>query len=252
MRKAFGQLIVTCVVVALVAELVAGSLAPRSVRAVETKLTTSLLRVVPVSQGSSVVGFDLWADGKVVAPIRLSSNGLITATNAVVANSGTSQTLTLSALRCKPGAGVTFAPSDYVSVTVTEGQKYPVVRFRLTLVKFDAVAWKSVAGNCPFHFLTCSLPDATIWQQQGWGMATPKLDPYTLQLDDDGGNRQVATKYNRDWSYVVPMGASPIPVIGLWAPDSSHYVGFFFEGARLLDHTEAYVAASTSGSSVSP
>lgn len=244
MRKAFGQLIVTCVVVALVAELVAGSLAPRSVRAAETQLTTSLLRVVPVSQGSSVVGFDLWADGKVVAPIRLSSNGLITATNAVVANSGTSQTLTLSALRCKPGAGVTFAPSDYVSVTVTEGQKYPVVRFRLTLVKFDAVAWKSVAGNCPFHFLTCSLPDATIWQQQGWGMATPKLDPYTLQLDDHNGDQQVATKYNRDWSYVVPVGASPIPVIGLWAPDSSHYVGFFFEGARLLDHTEAYVAAS--------
>lgn len=245
MRKAFGQLIVTCVVVVLVAELVAGSLAPRSVRAVETELTTSLLRVVPVSQGSSVVGFDLWADGKVVAPIRLSSNGLITATNAVVANSGTSQTLTLSALRCKPGAGVTFAPSDYVSVTVTEGQKYPVVRFRLTLVKFDAVAWKSVAGICPFHFLTCSLPDATIWQQQGWGMATPKLDPYTLQLDTRAnGDRMIATKYSRDWSYVVPMGASPIPVIGLWDPGASHYVSFFFEGARLTDHTEPYVAAS--------
>jgi hypothetical protein len=221
-----------------------GSLTPRSVQAAETELTTSLLRVVPVSQNGSVVGFDLWAEGKVVAPIRLSSNGLITASSALVTTSGTSQTLAIGGLRCKPGAGVVFAPSDFVSVTVTEGEKYPVVHFQLTLVKFDPVAWKAVAGNCPFHFLTCSIPDATIWQQQGWGMATPKLDPYTLQLDDDNGNWQVATKYNRDWSYVVPMGASPIPVIGLWAPDSSHYVGFFFEGARLTDHTEPYIAAS--------
>jgi hypothetical protein len=235
---------VTCLVVVLIAELMVGSLTPRSVQAAETGLTTSLLRVVPVSQNGSVVGFDLWAEGKVVAPIRLSSNGLITASSALVTTSGTSQTLTIGGLRCKPGAGVVFAPSDFVSVTVTEGEKYPVVHFQLTLVTFDPGAWKSVAGNCPFHFLTCSIPDATIWQQQGWGMATPKLDPYTLQLDDDNGNWQVATKYNRDWSYVVPMGASPIPVIGLWAPDASHYVGFLFEGPRLTDHTEPYIAAS--------
>src|SRR5664280_2372128 len=124
MRKVFGQLIITYVVVALIAELAAGSLAPRSVQAAETQLTTSLLRVVPVSQGSSVVGFDLWADGKVVAPIRLSSNGLITAGSAVVTSRGTSQTLTITGLQGKAGAGVTFAPSDYVAVTVTEGQKY--------------------------------------------------------------------------------------------------------------------------------
>src|SRR5664280_757527 len=111
MRRVFRQLIVMCVVATLIVELVVGSLAPRSVRAAETQLTTSLLRVVPVSQNGSVVGFDLWADGKVVAPIRLSSNGLITAGSALVTSSGTSQTLTISALRCKPGAGVTFAPS---------------------------------------------------------------------------------------------------------------------------------------------
>lgn len=244
MSRTLRQLTVVCVVGILIADFVGGSFAPRFVRAAETELTTSLLQVVPVSQNGSVVGFDLSAEGKVVAPIRLSSNGLIAASSALVTTSGTSQTLTISGLRCKSGAGVVFAPGDFVSVTIAEGERYPVVRFQLTLVTFDPVAWKSVAGNCPFHFLSCSIADATIWQQQGWGMATPKLDPYTLQLDDHGGDQEVATKYNRDWSYVVPMGASPIPVIGLWAPDASHYVGFFFEGARLTDHTEPYIAAS--------
>ena len=244
MSRTLRQLTVLCVVGILIADFVGESLAPRFVRASQTEVTTSLVQAVPVSQNGSVVGFDLSAEGKVVAPIRLSSNGLITAGSAAVTSSGTSQTLTISGLRCKPGAGVVFAPSDFVSVTITEGEKYPVVRFQLTLVTFDPVAWKSVAGNCPFHFLSCSIPDATIWQQGGWGMATPKLDPYTLQLDDHNGDPEVVTKYNRDWSYVVPMGASPIPGIGLWAPDASHYVGFFFEGARLTDHTEPYIAAS--------
>jgi len=202
-------------------------------------------RVSAVEEKGEFTGFDFSVDGKVVAPIRLSSNNFITAGKVETKEESGRKTLVLSALKAKSNTGVKLGAEDYVSITLEQGELYPVVKFRITLSDFNEDKWKDGAGNCPFHFLTCSMQDADAWQMRGWTMATPKADPFPLLIDPHGGNDcEVASKFNRNWSYICPVGAHPVPLIGIWAPERKHYVGYLFQGARFLDHTEKYVATA--------
>ena len=135
-------------------------------------LATSLV-AAPISlRPAGSEGFDLLVDGKVVAPIRLSSNGAILAEKVEETGSG----ILLSGLHCKDPLAVGFAADSYVSVTfgTTEvpgkspvglrPSHEPVVRFKLTITRFDTNRWQALFpdGAAPFHFLVCSMPTAQV------------------------------------------------------------------------------------------
>ena len=70
-------------------------------------------------------GFDVYADGVLAAPIRLAANDAIVADQVETNASG----VRLSALRARDSAAVTFAPDDFVSITLpaTGATNPPVV-----------------------------------------------------------------------------------------------------------------------------
>ena len=161
-------------------------------------------------------GFDVYADGVLVAPVRLAANGAIVADNVVSNATG----LVLSGLRTTDPLAVTFATNDYVSVTLPapgDTNTEPVVQFHLTLGQFNTNRWLALfpSGAAPFHFLVCSMPTAQVWHQRGWLNATPYADPFPLLQDVHVGSPEISCLWNRNWSYICPLGAHPIPMIGL-------------------------------------
>src|SRR6266566_1357858 len=106
------------------------------------------------------VGFDVFADGVLAAPIRLDANGAILA-DTVVTNSNS---ITLSGLHTSDPLAVTFAADDYVSITLSSSSNAPepIVQFKLTLLNFNTNRWLALfpGGAAPFHFLICSMPTA--------------------------------------------------------------------------------------------
>lgn len=199
------------------------------------------VRVRSVGAAGRLLGFDVIVGERVIAPVRLSSNGLITGGQVRAELGETENRLTILGLAA---TGVAFAPDDSVSVVLEGDDPYPRVEFRLRVEAFDAEKWQDAAGTCPFHFLACSMPAAEAWHQRGWLNATPKSDPFPLLLDVHVGKPEISCQWNRNWGYICPVGAHPIPVIGLWAPQDRLYVGYDFTDARLGDHSERYVATA--------
>ncbi|MCY3017868.1 MAG: hypothetical protein NTW87_02395, partial [Planctomycetota bacterium] len=195
--------------------------------------------IQPVGAEGNYAGFDLIVAGKTLAPVRFSSGGLIVAANVEKQDGGA---LRFSGLKAAEGCGLELAGDDFVVVAPGRGAPYPEISFRITVKRFDAGKWNTAAGGpCPFHFLTFSLEGAEAIHHRGWLVATPALDPYALQIGRQG---IVASKWSRDWTWAPPFGACPIPVAGLWAPQSRRYVAFDFTEARLKDHTEKFVASA--------
>jgi hypothetical protein len=192
-----------------------------------------------VQEASAWTGFEVLHHGQNVATVRLSSGGLLTATRCTAEGA----TLTFAGLTSKPGAGVQLGAADTVQVTLKPGDPFPVVFFDLNFRGFDTNAWLGVAGKQPFHFLALYLPEAEVWHQRGWLNATPLADPFPLLQDTHVGTPEIsAYHYNPTWSYTMPLGAHPLPVIGLWAPRVKRYVAFEFQTTRLRDNSEKDVA----------
>src|ERR1017187_3959567 len=85
-------------------------------------------------------GFDVFANGVLVAPIRLAGNGAIVADNVVTNSTG----LLFSGLRTSDPLAITFATNAYVSVTLPapgDTNAGPVVQFHLTLGNFNSNRW---------------------------------------------------------------------------------------------------------------
>jgi hypothetical protein len=197
----------------------------------------------PVKKDALFFGFDIAERGRLVAPVRFSSNQLVTAAR-VEEPEGPGRRLRFSALKAKDGTGLRLASDDFVEVSVPPGDAFPEVRFRLTVADFDPRQWERGAGRFPFHFLTTSMPEAEVIHQRGWLNATPKADPFPLLLDVHVGSPEIAAGWSRNWSYTVPIGCFPVPVIGLWAPAAKLYVGYDFLESRLADQSERYIAAA--------
>ncbi|HWX21127.1 MAG TPA: hypothetical protein VN578_14600 [Candidatus Binatia bacterium] len=195
-------------------------------------------------------GFDVYADGALVAPIRLAANGAIMADNVVSNAAG----ITLSGLRAQDSLAVTFAADDFVSISVPPPPAgtnaptgwQPIVRFKLTPANFNTNHWLAMLpdGPAPFHFLVCSMPTAQVWHQRGWLNATPFADPFPLLQDVHTGSPEISCLWNRNWSYICPLGGHPIPMIGLWDPAAGLYVGYDFQGARATDQSERFIATA--------
>ena len=188
-------------------------------------------------------GFDLHMDGVLVARMRLAANAAIVADNVVSNGTG----IFLSGLRSTDPLAVTFATNDFVSVTLPgPTNAEPVVRFKLTVLAFNTNHWLAMFpdGAAPFHFLTCALPTAQVWHQRGWLNATPLADPFPLLQDVHVGSPELSCLWNRNWGYICALGAHPIPMIGLWDPAARLYVGYDFQGARVVDQSERYLATA--------
>ncbi|HTL17467.1 MAG TPA: hypothetical protein VL793_09530 [Patescibacteria group bacterium] len=198
-------------------------------------------------QPSGNTGFDILADGKVIAPIRLAAGDAIQAATVTPSSTG----ILLSGLHTKDPSAVTFAADDFVSITLptnnasgstTEWQ--PFIKFKLTITAFDTNRWLALFpdGAAPFHFLVCSMPAAQVWHQRGWLNPTPYSDPFTLLQDVHTGSPEVSCLWNRNWSYLCPLGGHPIPMIGLWDPAAELYIGYDFQSSRSSDQSERYVS----------
>ena len=214
-------------------------------------LTAAVLHAAPVVTvaASGHDGFDVFADGVLAAPIRLAANGAIVADQVDTNASG----IRLSGLRAKDSLAVTFAADDFVSITLPAANPTnppaawePVVQFKLTLLSFNTNKWLALfpSAPAPFHFLLCSMPTAKVWHQIGWLNATPVADPFPLLQDVHDGSPELSCLWNRNWSYLCPLGGHPIPMIGLWDPAASLYVGYDFQGARVADGSERYLATA--------
>lgn len=189
----------------------------------------------------SNTGFDLLSRKKTAAVIRFSSNGLIIAGKHKVSADGRS--LIFSRLSGKPGSGLALGDNGSITVSLAPNDPYPKISFDLTIKSFNPEKWQNTAGKQPFHFLAIYMPDAKVWHQHGWLNETPVADPFPLLQDVHVGTPEISSyKYNRNWSYTVPLGGHPVPVIGLWAPDKKHYAGFEFESTRLTDNSEKDIA----------
>ena len=188
-------------------------------------------------------GFDVVAAGRVAAPVRLSSNGLVTATRLEDRRQAEG-VLRLTGLKPRDGTGLRLAEEDFVEVKLPPHEAFPEVRFRLTVVEFDPQKWEKNAGRFPFHFLSLSVPEAEAVHQRGWLNATPRADPFPFLLDTHIGSPEICSNWSRHWSYAPPIGCYPIPVVGLWAPAARLYVGYDFLASRLGDQSERYLATA--------
>ena len=197
-------------------------------------------------QPAGGLGFDVLADGVVMAPIRLAAGG------AIVADTVTSnlEGLTLSGIHARDPLAVTFATNDFVTITLPSpgdtNATAPVIQFKLTVVSFNTNRWLALfpEGPAPFHFLVCAMPSAQVWHQRGWLNATPVADPFPLLQDVHTGSPEISCLWNRNWSYICPLGGHPIPMIGLWDPPAGIYVGYDFQAARASDQSERYLATA--------
>jgi hypothetical protein len=214
-------------------------------------LVAAVLDAAPVVTvaASGHDGFDVFADGVLAAPIRLAANGAIVADQVSTNASG----IRLFGLRAKDSLAVTFAGDDFVSITLPTSNPTnpptawePVVQFKLTVRAFNTNKWLALfpSGPAPFHFLICSMPSAKVWHQLGWLNATPVADPFPLLQDIHDGSPELSCLWNRNWSYLCPLGGHPIPMIGLWDPAASLYAGYDFQGARVADGSERFLATA--------
>jgi hypothetical protein len=176
-------------------------------------------------------GFEVVA-GAVHVTNSLAANGALVADNVVSNATG----VTLTQLRARDSAAVVFATNDFVTLNLpTDPTLEPVISFQLTFVSFNQTKWNALFPSnqpAPFNFLVCSLPTAQVWHQRGWLNATPVADSFPLLIDPHNGTPEISCGWNRNWGYICPLAGHPIPMIGLWDPSQSLYVGYDFQASR--------------------
>lgn len=201
-----------------------------------------MVTVRAVKKGNSFSGFDVLKGSTNIATIRFSSETVgLTAAKCSAVRGG--DAIEFSSFQARSGAGVVFGKEDFIRVRLIRNDPYPEIAFGITIAEFDSGKWQTVVGKEPFHFLALYLKDAETWHHRGWLNATPLVDPFPLLLDRHAGTPEIsAYHYNRNWSYTVPLGAHPIPVIGLWSASKAHYVGYEFQTTRLENNSERDIA----------
>ena len=205
------------------------------------EIRNSSVSIRAIQDGAAYIGFDVISGMKTAAIVRFSSNKILTAAGCIKANNG--RKLTFTGLTSKSGIGLELGKQDQISIELKGSDPYPLISFNLHINTFNPSKWQKSVGKQPFHFLAMYMPDAEVWHQCGWLNETPVADPFPLLLDTHVGSPELsAYKYNRNWSYTVPLGGHPVPVIGLWAPKSKHYAAMEFQTTRLEDNSEKDIA----------
>ncbi|MGC8887549.1 MAG: hypothetical protein ACP5MG_10370 [Verrucomicrobiia bacterium] len=206
------------------------------------EINNALVTVRAVKKGSLFSGFDVLKGTTNAATIRFSSEPIaLLASKCSITKSA--DTIEFSGFQARSGSGVVFGKEDFIRVRLIRNDPYPEIEFNITISQFDNSKWQATVGKEPFHFLALYLREAETWHTCGWLNATPLVDPFPLLLDRHAGSPEIsAYHYNRNWSYIVPLGAHPIPVIGLWSARKGHYVGYEFQTTRAGDNSERDIA----------
>ncbi len=201
-------------------------------------ISNGITSISILAKDGKAIGFDVKSEGKEVAKIYLGSLENIVANK--VEQRGNS--LILSDLQATPTP--TLGKESFVAIKLNPNDPYPEITFRLDLLDFSSQKWESLMGKVPFHFLVCPLVGAEIFHQRGWTIPTPVIDPYPLHGAAEGTYRGIVSDWSKDWTYAPPIGAYPVPVVGLWKPSESKYVAYEFQGTRLTDGSERYLASA--------
>jgi hypothetical protein len=197
--------------------------------------------LTPIGNEGAYTGFDVSVGGKLLTQVRFCSNDMLIASRLrrPAAEPGA---LVFEGLQFKPESGAVLSRGSVAVRPGPASDPYPRIDFALALSSFDSRKWESaLGGQCPLHFLTLSLDNAEAIHHRGFLVATPKLDPYTMQVGRQG---IVASTWSRNWTWAPPFGACPIPVAGLWAASDRRYVAYDFMEPRLTDHSEKFVASA--------
>lgn len=193
-----------------------------------------------VSSHGQFIGFDVFADGQLAAPVRFSSQGLIYSNAVQTLHKDGSDTLVFNDLAAIPECGLELQHSK-IEVKL-EPQRYPEVSFTLHIKSFDPGKWQAFIGNQPFHFLNIGMADAEVWHQHGQLFPTPRSDPFPLLYDIQVNSPRIASAYNRQWSCTPALHSQLMPVIGLWSPHRMLYAAWDFQATRSWDGTEGALA----------
>lgn len=196
------------------------------------------LTITAIKNENGYTGFDLIDGTKTAATVRFSSQFVnLVADKCEVGKSEDS--LLFTGLRFLKDVGVRLGENDFIRVSFVKDESYPLISFDISIISFDPQKWTNLVGKEPFHFLTLHMPQAEVWHTRGWLNATPYADRFPLLLDRHAGTPEIsAYHFNRNWSYIVPLGAQPLPVIGLWSAKNSHYAGFDFQITRATENSE--------------
>ncbi|MGB9797012.1 MAG: hypothetical protein ACPLSK_00145, partial [bacterium] len=200
-------------------------------------LSNNLVSIAPIVENGKAVGFHLTSEGKNVADIYFGSLKNIYADKVEMKG----DTLVFSDLRST--STPLFGKNSFISLKLYPNDPYPEVSFRLELKDFSPTKWEADIGKVPFHFLVCPIEGAEVFHQRGWLIPTPLEDPYPI-LNAEGPGKHIASNWSNNWTYAPPIGAYPVPVVGLWKPSEARYVGYEFQGTRLTDNSEKDIASA--------
>jgi hypothetical protein len=175
--------------------------------------------------------------GEPAFSLDLSSGGRIVARDVLEDRDG----VLLTGLESRTPEAFTLDPSSFVRVDLGGPGGVPRATFRIVLDHFDRTRYERQFGREPFHFLVLTMRDATVLHHRGWKIPTPTLDPYPLL---GGRTGEIASRFNRHWTYVAPLGAHPLPIVGLWDPEGRRYAGLDFTGSRLRQNRERDIATA--------
>lgn len=200
-------------------------------------LSNDVMSIVPILEDGKALGFKVEIQGKDIATIYFGS------LNNIYAEKVERKENFLLFREFRSTITPTFGKNSFISVKLYPEDPYPEISFHLELADFSPKKWETSMGKVPFHFLVCPLEGAELFHQRGWLIATPLIDPYPL-LNAQGPGKHIASNWSNNWTYAPPLGAYPIPVVGLWKPSSSLYVGYEFQEARLTDNSEKNIATA--------
>ncbi|NOY79894.1 MAG: hypothetical protein GXP31_02695 [Kiritimatiellaeota bacterium] len=207
------------------------------------RLESDTWRIAPIEPQAPYTGFvcELRKTGWQVL-IRFGSVGNLTALVGRVRRETDAPVLRFTRLKGQPTPG--FARDSYIEVGIDPRTSIPEIRFRLHLKEFNQAAWRAGMGDVPFHFMVCAQPDARIFHQRGWPVPTPLQDPYPMLSEATRYGVQIRSFWSKAWTYAPPIGAWPIPAMGLWTPERGQYVAYDFHAARLGENSARDVGAA--------
>lgn len=206
-------------------------------------VTNGKVTVQTISRAGKIVGFavqPLGSDARFDIYLGTASN--IWAGKAYVEKGLDPQRLVIGPLSSSPTPKL--GANSLVAIELRPDDPYPIVSFTLQLQAFDKAAWQRTFGTVPFHFLAMPMPGAQIFYHRGWQIPTPVTDPYPMQGNQTGYGKQIRSEWDDDWTYAPPLGAHPMPDVGLWWPARKLFACYDFHAARLLDHTEKDIATA--------
>lgn len=201
------------------------------------EISNGPIKIKLVLSNGEVSGFNVYTKSGFLCPIKLSSQ------NAMLGKKYRKEgnVFEIKDLYFPNSNACVLDKNSFIKIALIQDDSFPEISFRLKLERFDSSKWEQDFGRIPFHFLSCFMEEAEIFHQRGWNIPTPKLDPYPLLQGREG---VVVSRWSRNWSYAPPIGTYALPVVGLWAPKEKKYIAYEFQGTRLTENSEKYIASS--------